>query len=66
MTDMNWRDLAAGLAMLGLLASGRRGESVGNEAYEYADKLISARDVEEVGIIGVKKRKSRVQEQEAA
>jgi hypothetical protein len=65
MTDMNWRDLLAGMALIGLLASGERGR-LGHNAYEYADDLLSARDEIDAGIVSVKKRKSRVQKQEAA
>jgi hypothetical protein len=60
-----WRDLAAGLALVGLLTSGERGEDLGRKAYEYADFLISARDEDnKTGIIAARKR--RVPKQEAA
>lgn len=67
MTDFQWRDLAATMAMLGLLSSGERGEDIGVEAYRYADNLIDAKDVSVGdGILSVKKRKGRVSKQEAA
>jgi len=69
MTDMNWRDLAAGMALLGLLSSGERGKDLGKEAYQYADDLLAARDFEPVsdaGIVSVKRRKASVPKQEAA
>lgn len=69
MTDMNWRDLLAGMALIGLLSSGERGKDIGKEAYQYADDLLAAKDFEpqgETGIVSVKKRVSRVQKQEAA
>jgi len=65
MNDFQWRDLAATLAMLGLLSSGERGEDIGLEAYRYADNLIAAKDIEvEGGILSAKKRKGRVSKQE--
>jgi len=53
----------AGLAMVGLLASGERGKDIGRDSYDYADNLISAKE-NETGIISA--RKKRVPKQEAA
>ena len=44
MDDDDLRDFFAGLAMLGLLASGERGEAVGSYAYSYADDMIAKRN----------------------
>jgi hypothetical protein len=69
MTEPYWRDLAAGLALVGLLASGERGKDIAKEAYQYADDLMAAKDFEpsvETGIVSVKKGKNRVQKQETA
>lgn len=63
MNKDEWRDLMAGLAMVGLLASGERGKDIGRDSYDYADNLISAKD-NETGIISA--RKKRVPKQEAA
>lgn len=63
MNAEEWRDLMAGLAMVGLLASGERGKHIGQDSYEYADNLISAKD-SSTGIVSA--RKKRVQKQEVA
>ena len=63
MNKEEWRDLMAGLAMVGLLASGERGSQVGQDSYEYADNLIAAKD-NATGIVSA--RKKRVQKQEVA
>jgi len=65
MTDPQWRDFAAGMALTGLLASGERGDSLVQDAYKYADDLIAAKDCDPeergTGIVSVRKGKSRVQ-----
>jgi hypothetical protein len=66
MNHDEWRDLMAGLAMVGLLASGERGKSLGVDSYAYADQLIQAKFEDSAGIISVKKRKKSVPEQETA
>lgn len=66
MTDMNWRDLLAGMALIGMLSSGDRGRDLSREAYQYADDLLEARDLDNLGIVSVKKRKNRVPKQEVA
>jgi len=64
MNDMQWRDLMAGMALVGLLASGERGSNLPQEAYQYADDLIAAKDFDPeefgAGIVSVKKGKGRV------
>lgn len=66
MNKEEWRDLMAGLAMVGLLASGERGGGLGADAYFYADQLIGAKSIDSAGIVSVKKRKKNVPEQETA
>ena len=66
MNQEEWRDLMAGLAMVGLLASGERGDKVGGDAYAYADQLINAKSADSAGIVSVRKRKKNVSEQETA
>lgn len=67
MTDLQWRDLAAGMAMLGLLASGERGDGVAIDAYKYADDLLDEKtSVTDMGLLGIKKRKTRVSKQETS
>lgn len=66
MNQEEWRDLMAGLAMVGLLASGERGGGLGADAYSYADQLIGAKSLDSAGIVSVKKRKKNVSEQEVA
>ena len=59
MNDDDMRDFFAGLAMLGLLASGERGEAVGSYAYSYADDMIAKRnkkDEAEEGIVAIKRK----------
>lgn len=59
MDDDDLRDFFAGLAMLGLLASGERGEAVGSYAYSYADDMIAKRNEKseaEEGIVAIKRK----------
>lgn len=62
MKEEEWRDLLAGMAMIGLLASGERGRNLGKECYDYADDLLQSKDAV-AGIVAV--RKKRVPKQEA-
>jgi hypothetical protein len=63
MMQEEWRDLLAGLALVGLLASGERGAHLAAESYDYADDLLSSKD-KATGIVSA--RKKRVPKQETA
>jgi hypothetical protein len=52
----NLRDLHAGFAMIGLLMKGEHPPTIPSQAYELADAMQEARDLQLKGIVSVKSR----------
>ena len=60
MNEDDLRDCFAMFAMMGLIVNeGRLDDRMPNRAYLMADLLLEARNKEEVGIVAVKKRKTK-------